>query len=959
MEVLSGNGPCVSKQQTNNVRRLLIVMAIFCCISAQEYQDSETQNMLNNKISQFNSAQRFRRYDSKDDMFGIRRRNCKTFLDCEEEKASPKVTYQDAYRTRAEQCTEFNRKAYNGRNIKWKPYLNDNLDECKLFCMAEEHKFYAQLRNSVRDGTPCVTDHSKVCIKGKCQDRPSGCPTLDGPCLSGKKKKILGVFNTTILNTGYNLATTIPNGATNITVEELERSRNYLALKYHESGEYLLNGHWMISLSKTFQILSSNVIYDRNGNTRRGREVVTIDGPLEKALDIMVLYRRDLTVLKYSYFVTEKEYNKLKMKPLNNGEHLFFPKAKTTSVPTYQQQKNEGDVLAEQGESITFKAGERVVENVGEQRETQQSSIDHRESESVPFLSARRGRPRSERRGDITLPNTGGHGFNYPQVQTRKQTSLNEDENHGDKQATLYGSSWVQFGGDPIQRSRQASPSESQPAARPVLKQQVFKPNRFTGHATGQVGYRAENRFDKSDAVSYQREPWGHRGFRTGITRNQRPRWQNTDSKKQFYASSQAKDGVSHKYLWKIVAFTPCSSSCAGGVQSGIVKCTEALTGATVADSKCNLNTRIQQTRRVCNLQPCPATWEPQEWKACSKSCGEGRQTRDLMCKQTKNENGGKVTVMVPVVECPSQRRPEVIRNCFIKECPERTRPKWVVGDWKKCSVECGHGVQKRDLVCKNTRNETMDESQCGWIKKPTSMKACYQGLCRADWYVRTEWSQCSRSCESGTRSRPVVCARIEGNKIQEKHCRDKSKPEHEQQCNAQKCAGMWMTSEWSQCSVDCGQGVQQRHVLCMKNVNGNYKETFDSECSVDNKPAVRKECSRNCVPSWFATPWSQCSLSCGTGVQTRHVSCLDGQGTRVGGCKAWERPPLRRQCKLKKCPGSQTDTTLSIECRDNPPRTFKRYCHIIKRINYCRIPSYGKRCCETCSSKGKILGHL
>lgn len=129
----------------------------------------------------------------------------------------------------------------------------------------------------------------------------------------------------------------------------------------------------------------------------------------------------------------------------------------------------------------------------------------------------------------------------------------------------MYGSSWVQFGGDPIQRSRQASPSESQPAARPVLNQQVFKPNRFTGHATGQVGYRAENRFDKSDAVSYQREPWGHRGFRTGITRNQRPRWQNTDSKKQFYASSQAKDGVAHKYLWKIVAFTPCSSSCAGG----------------------------------------------------------------------------------------------------------------------------------------------------------------------------------------------------------------------------------------------------------------------------------------------------------------------------------------------------------------------------------------------------------
>jgi hypothetical protein len=61
-----------------------------------------------------------------------------------------------------------------------------------------------------------------------------------------------------------------------------------LALKDHNSETYHLNGHWRISLSKTFQLASSHVTYIRNGNTRRGGEMITIDGPLDKSLDIMV-----------------------------------------------------------------------------------------------------------------------------------------------------------------------------------------------------------------------------------------------------------------------------------------------------------------------------------------------------------------------------------------------------------------------------------------------------------------------------------------------------------------------------------------------------------------------------------------------------------------------------------------------------------------------------------------------
>ena len=54
------------------------------------------------------------------------------------------------------------------------------------------------------------------------------------------------------------------------------------------------------------------------------------------------------------------------------------------------------------------------------------------------------------------------------------------------------------------------------------------------------------------------------------------------------------------------------------------------------------------------------------------------------MCKQTIDQNGEKVTVMLPVVKCPVHLRPEVIQKCLIRECPKLERPKWIVEDWSE-----------------------------------------------------------------------------------------------------------------------------------------------------------------------------------------------------------------------------------------------------------------------------------
>ncbi|XP_028398930.1 thrombospondin type-1 domain-containing protein 4-like isoform X2 [Dendronephthya gigantea] len=909
--------------------QMVLIMAIFAA-SAQEYLDSNElpQYTQNNQITPSVDSARSTRYGTRRNALRTNE-NCKNSVECANDEwtfPQPRVTYPDAYRFRAQQCSEFDKKLYNGKSIKWLPYLRAHLDECKLYCLASGHKFYAKLKNHVENGTPCGKIYSKVCIEGKCQKRPSGCQSLDGPCLVDERKKILGVFNSTQLNIGYNLVATIPAGATNITIEELSRSRSYLALKDHNSGTYHLNGHWMISLSKTFKMATSHVTYTRNGNTRHGGEVITINGPLGNSLDIMLIYQRDPSIITYSYLVTKDDYQKIKRKSRVAGEILYFPNTQKSVQPTEQAQNGGQASLqrsSQEGESITFRGGEgqtSLPNNGGQSRASRPGAGRNTdEGESISFPAGQR-----------QTGNAGSHrqGFSYPHLSTGRRQVYNREQTDRDEQASSHGSSWVQFGGETGQ-DKQPSRSSTQLAERPILKQQVYKPKRTS-------------------------VPW-----RSANSENRGRTWQNQDAKKQFYTSGQEQnDGVQRGYTWKMFGFTACSSSCAGGIQSRIVKCTRAVTGEAAASNRCDPRTRPQETRRACNLQPCPASWVTQEWQACSKTCGKGEQVRDLMCKQTIDRNGEKITVMLPVVRCPTRSRPSVIRECEVRECPEQSRPKWIANDWGQCSVDCGHGVRRRTIACKNSRNETVDDSQCLWMRKPVLMKSCYLGLCRGEWYHRPEWSQCSRTCGGGLRGRPVVCARIDGGKFKEKHCVGKTKPAHEQNCNTQRCRGIWVASEWSECTTDCGKGLQLRIVLCMKPANGNYLVTSDADCSLDDKPAVRKECSRECGPTWFSTAWTKCSVSCGSGVETRRASCLNGEGNRVGGCKAWERPQLRRTCNLRACPGSRpVKSSVTSTCKDNPPRRFKRYCHIIKRINYCRIASYRRRCCETCATSPTILG--
>ena len=84
-----------------------------------------------------------------------------------------------------------------------------------------------------------------------------------------------------------------------------------------------------------------------------------------------------------------------------------------------------------------------------------------------------------------------------------------------------------------------------------------------------------------------------------------------------------------------------------------------------------------------------------------------------------------------------------------------------------------------------------------------------------------------------------------------------------------------WQISSWSECTAECGTGQQTRTVTCYNST----KTVDDSLCLTLTdgvKPAIKQLCNTQNCPSyeWVAGEWSSCDTNSCT--QTRTVSCYD-----------------------------------------------------------------------------------
>ncbi|XP_061117399.1 A disintegrin and metalloproteinase with thrombospondin motifs 3 isoform X1 [Conger conger] len=210
------------------------------------------------------------------------------------------------------------------------------------------------------------------------------------------------------------------------------------------------------------------------------------------------------------------------------------------------------------------------------------------------------------------------------------------------------------------------------------------------------------------------------------------------------------------------------------------------------------------------------------------------------------------------------------------------------------------------------------------------------------EWALKS-WSQCSRPCAGGYQYTKYGCRKKGDTKmVHRSYCDVSKKPKPiRRMCNLQDCTQpQWISEDWEHCTRTCGSlGFQIRTVRCVQFLHEGTNRSVHSKYCSGEKPETRRPCSRvPCPAQWRTGAWSECSVTCGEGVEERVVAC------RIGDQCSGEKPDTSRPCR----PGP---------CHDEPCTGDKSiFCQMEVLARYCSIPGYNKLCCESCSKRSSTL---
>uniref|UniRef100_A0A3Q3FUL3 ADAM metallopeptidase with thrombospondin type 1 motif 7 n=1 Tax=Labrus bergylta TaxID=56723 RepID=A0A3Q3FUL3_9LABR len=166
-------------------------------------------------------------------------------------------------------------------------------------------------------------------------------------------------------------------------------------------------------------------------------------------------------------------------------------------------------------------------------------------------------------------------------------------------------------------------------------------------------------------------------------------------------------------------------------------------------------------------------------------------------------------------------------------------------------------------------------------------------------------WTECSVTCGTGVQRQIVHCVEKTTGIVEEHFCDPLTRPHNNQtSCNKDPCPAIWWSGEWQKCSASCGSlGLTKRTVLCIQSVSAEEQEALQpSECEHMLKPAALSSCNTHipCPADWTTGSWSKCSLTCGSGVRRRNVTCSRNTGVD---CDPQRKPLAVTTCDIQDCP--------------------------------------------------------
>ncbi|XP_024896136.1 thrombospondin type-1 domain-containing protein 4 [Pteropus alecto] len=689
------------------------------------------------------------------------------------------------------QCASYNNKPFMGRFYEWEPFAEVKGNrKCELNCQAMGYRFYVRQAEKVIDGTPCDQNGTAICVSGQCKS--IGCDDYLGSDKVVDKcgvcggdntgcQVVSGVFKHALTSLGYHRVVEIPQGATKINITEMHKSNNYLALR-SRSGRSIINGNWAIDRPGKYEGGGTMFTYKRpNEISSTAGESFLAEGPTNEILDVYMIHQQPNPGVHYEYVIM--------------GTNAISPQ-----VPPHRRP----------GEPFN---GQLVTEGRGQE-----------------------------------------------EGEEKERNEEKEDLHRG-------------------------------------------TPEIFTSESTQTFSVRHPDRFSS------------HRPDNLVPPAPQLPR-------------------RSRDHNWKQLGTTECSTTCGKGSQYPIFRCVHRSTHEEVPDGYCDSSMKPSPEEEPCNIFPCPAFWDIGEWSECSKTCGLGMQHRQVLCRQVYANR----SLTVQPYRCQHLEKPETTSTCQLKICSE-----WQIRtDWTSCSVPCGVGQRTRDVKCVSNIGDVVDDEECNMKLRPNDIENCDMGPCAKSWFL-TEWSErCSAECGAGVRTRSVVCMTNHVSSLPLEGCGN-NRPAEATPCDNGPCTGKveWFAGSWSQCSVECGSGTQQREVICVRKNADTFEVLDPYECSFLERPPSQQSCHlKPCGAKWFNTEWSMCSKSCQSGFRVREVRCLSDDMTLSNLCDPQLKPEEKESCNPQDCVPE-----VDENCKD-------RYynCNVVVQARLCVYNYYKTACCASCT---------